>query len=722
MNLYNTDWKVTAFAKTRWDWVGSGDVKYDLPTFYARLAQDPDAIAQFNHPDPKGKGNFWTFTHYTKEADAQLNLFEYKVTGYLGTFQNCLDAGRHVSPTWNGDEHSATWGQSDAHTGIWAESKTREGLYRAFRERSTYSTLDANFELTYSANDSFMGSILPEDTAQLRMYAKLYDPDAEDLLSDVTIYSNNRKIVKQYKNINSNQLIIEEILDCADGDYFFLVANQKDGQQIVSAPIWVGETTRGTNFSPEITINGEIPETVSIHRPVTIPSATALDDSDGVRDVTIDVINSEGEVAVTGNTFTPDSYDDYFIRYRAKDSTGSTRVELKRITVDRSNMNADVIFGRFAPVASVGETVNKVGVNVVTDPSLTTAYLQYAPASEEGWDQAKTIMAEEATMQLEIASKMDAPDYEDPITDKPLRSHEFNLTGLTAGTKYKYRLGVSKNGSWTAEEYTFTTALPDGKVSLYLMGDLQVPGTEKSDYQPFNNMLAMLKEKEPNASVMVQLGDFVDNAAKYEYWESLNDFVLGDLDMLTSTMTGNHETYNDLNLAHSHTESIYSQSSTFTKMYNLPKNGSALGESNYSYDIGEMHIGGSVTESCYATGTVTTDTRNAGGVVGYGYNGTVVQNCIALNEKVNGNTFSNRVEGRVLSGNVATLVNNYGSPRVIVVSENQGLAATTTEKGATATLSQVRSQAFYADTLGWNFETAWQWDENGKRPVLQVTT
>ena len=71
MNLYNTDWKVTAFAKTRWDWVGSGDVKYDLPTFYARLAQDPEAIAQFNHPDPEGKGDFWTFTHYTKEADAQ---------------------------------------------------------------------------------------------------------------------------------------------------------------------------------------------------------------------------------------------------------------------------------------------------------------------------------------------------------------------------------------------------------------------------------------------------------------------------------------------------------------------------------------------------------------------------------------------------------------------------------------------------------------------------
>ena len=33
-------------------------------------------------------------------------------------------------------------------------------------------------------------------------------------------------------------------------------------------------------------------------------------------------------------------------------------------------------------------------------------------------------------MQLEAASELDAPGYENPITDKPLRSHEFDLTDL----------------------------------------------------------------------------------------------------------------------------------------------------------------------------------------------------------------------------------------------------------------------------------------------------
>lgn len=46
-----------------------------------------------------------------------------------------------------------------------------------------------------------MGSILPGDTTQFAMYAKLYDPDVGDPIDNVVIYSNNRKIVKQWDNV-----------------------------------------------------------------------------------------------------------------------------------------------------------------------------------------------------------------------------------------------------------------------------------------------------------------------------------------------------------------------------------------------------------------------------------------------------------------------------------------------------------------------------------------
>lgn len=129
---------------------------------------------------------------------------------------------------------------------------------------------------------------------------------------------------------------------------------------------------------------------------------------------------------------------------------------------------------------------------------------------------------------------------------------------------------------------------------------------------------------------------------------------------------------------------------------------------------------GSVTERCYATGNVTADSKNAGGIVGYGYTGTTVRNCIALNGKVDGNSYSNRVVGRIKSGHDPVLENNYGSIKVQVPGEQQGVAAADTEKGATASLAQLKSQAFYQETLGWDFDTIWKWDENGSRPVLQM--
>jgi hypothetical protein len=68
INVFNTDWKATARATEKGsvdgfaNKFGTGDLKHDLATFYARLKLDPDAIAQFNHPSRTSKGNFFDFT------------------------------------------------------------------------------------------------------------------------------------------------------------------------------------------------------------------------------------------------------------------------------------------------------------------------------------------------------------------------------------------------------------------------------------------------------------------------------------------------------------------------------------------------------------------------------------------------------------------------------------------------------------------------------------
>lgn len=120
INLFNAPW----FARTHgvgadgtWGW---SDIKYDLPTFYARLAQDPNAIAQFNHPRSSGNWSFNEFKHYNRDVDRNLNLMEYKSSNDFAIYTKALDQGWHVSPVFGGDEHKGNWGMVQPHvTGMW---------------------------------------------------------------------------------------------------------------------------------------------------------------------------------------------------------------------------------------------------------------------------------------------------------------------------------------------------------------------------------------------------------------------------------------------------------------------------------------------------------------------------------------------------------------------------------------------------------------------------
>ena len=164
-----------------------GDFILLLPTFYARLALDPDVIGQFNHPSPTGKGNFDGFNNLTRQADERMSLFEHKGASYDGQWQLALDSGWHLAPVFNGDEHSANWVTSNpALTGVWADEKSLDAVHRAMRERSMYSTLEQEHRLTaFAANDQMMGSVLSADTDALDVVVQAADPDASDSFTSV---------------------------------------------------------------------------------------------------------------------------------------------------------------------------------------------------------------------------------------------------------------------------------------------------------------------------------------------------------------------------------------------------------------------------------------------------------------------------------------------------------------------------------------------------------
>ncbi|MCT1398128.1 CehA/McbA family metallohydrolase [Paenibacillus sp. p3-SID867] len=574
INLFNAPW----FARTHgvgadgtWGW---SDIKYDLPTFYARLAQDPHAIAQFNHPRLSGNWSFNEFKHYNRDVDRNLNMIEYKSSNDFAVYTKALDQGWHVSPVFGGDEHKGNWGMVQPHvTGMWGDNLTREGLYEAMRNHRTYVSFDRNLEMAVSAKGQMMGAILPAKTKEIELKVRINDPDANDDLVKVVVYKNSGEILKEYRNISSNKFEKEVTLATKDGDYFIVRAFQADGEEAISAPIWIGDETRGTVHAPEITVHGQYPDTIKLGDQIEVLSASATDHRGQSLSVEAIVLNDKGEVAALNQHFKVDMYGDYFIKYVATDAQGNTRVELIRLLVDQQKLDADNILNEFQPMVNVGASEREVGVNLVTDKALETSYVQYKPESVATWDDAEVVQAEVSYFQAAYGDTYDKSNY------RVLAAHEANITDLDLGTKYDYRYGMSPTGPWSGS-YSFKTAPASEEAVMYVMGDLGVPDRNPESFQLFNNMLDVLREKNSNGQTVIQVGDLVENGGNMYAWDDVfKNIYNNDMGLVSAHIVGDRERATERKLV------------PFSGFFNLPKNGEgSYQETNYSFDYGDMHV------------------------------------------------------------------------------------------------------------------------------------
>lgn len=574
INLFNAPW----FARTHgvgadgtWGW---SDIKYDLPTFYARLAQDPHAIAQFNHPRSSGNWSFNEFKHYNRDVDKNLNTMEYKSSNDFAIYTKALDRGWHVSPVFGGDEHKGNWGMVQPHvTGIWADHLTRKGLYEAMRNHNTYVSFDRNLEMAVSAKGQMMGAILPANTKKINLKIQINDSDASDALDKVVVYKNSGEVVQEYHHIASNQFKKEVNLASSDGDYFLVRAFQADGEEAISAPIWIGDETRGTVHAPEITVQGQYPATLKLGDQVEVLSASATDNRGQSLPVKAIVLNDKGEVTVTDQHFKVDMYGEYYIKYAATDAQGNTRVELIRLLVDQQKLDADKILNEFQPIVNVGANEHEVGINLVTDKALETSYVQYKPVSKTTWDHAEEVQAKVSYFQAAYGDTFAKSNY------RVLAAHEANITDLELGTAYDYRYGISLTGPWSSS-YSFRTAPASEKSVMYVMGDLEVPDRNPASFQLFNHMLDVLRKKNPNGQTVIQVGDLVENSGNMSAWNDVfSNIYNNELGLISAHMVGDRELATERKLG------------PFAGFFNLPKNGEgSYRETNYSFDHGDMHI------------------------------------------------------------------------------------------------------------------------------------
>ncbi len=161
------------------------DPSYDtLAEFYAWLAAQPGAIAQFNHPFPDSDFNDFA---YDPAADAAIVLQEVGNGSrnlyftFEGEYLRSLYAGWHVGATNNGDTETPDWGADTPHrTGVVARALTKDNILEALRARRTFATEDRNLALALRAGDAWMGSTIPKAPA-ITFFVDVVDPDGESV-------------------------------------------------------------------------------------------------------------------------------------------------------------------------------------------------------------------------------------------------------------------------------------------------------------------------------------------------------------------------------------------------------------------------------------------------------------------------------------------------------------------------------------------------------------
>ena len=216
-------------------------VQLDFHEFFGTLTACPTCVGQFNHPGSE-PGQTWSDFAYQPEVDERLNLIEFNGEGdvWVHYFQ-ALDAGWHVSPMFNQDNHSADWGsKNDNRSGLYMPYLSRTGLYDALSNRRTFaSRADKNATIHMTTDmDCWMGSILKE-TGVAKLHVEADDPDAADGFTSIELYGPGAALLHEATCQGSTSCATDYDVITSGPTYVVAKALQDDGGELVSAPIWL---------------------------------------------------------------------------------------------------------------------------------------------------------------------------------------------------------------------------------------------------------------------------------------------------------------------------------------------------------------------------------------------------------------------------------------------------------------------------------------------------
>lgn len=219
-------------------------IQLDFHDFYQSLVDCPTCIGQFNHPGDPTDLN-WNGFEYFHDVDQRMNLFEFNSDPAWDLFFEALDAGWHVSPMYNQDNHSADWGtRNGRRSGFYLSDLAREDLRDAMLDRRSFMSYDKNASIKVTAMEAcWMGSILSGSLPQfITLEVEAFDRDTGDGFTTIEIYGPGKEILDTADCQGSEDCNAVFSFNVLDRTYFVARASQDDGDWLVSAPIWIERT------------------------------------------------------------------------------------------------------------------------------------------------------------------------------------------------------------------------------------------------------------------------------------------------------------------------------------------------------------------------------------------------------------------------------------------------------------------------------------------------
>lgn len=206
--------------------------KLTLENLYKKLFYMDDLICSFN---PKSNNlECFDYMKFSNYGDSIFTLMDItnrdsnsKSPFYLNLYNEALDNGWHISPI-----------STKFITKILATDLNKDSILNGLKNKRTYVTNNANLNLEFTINNSYMGAII-QNPSKLNFNISAIDSNYQNKIKKIYIISNNNKVLK---NIDCNSYLTKyefTLKEFEKYSYYYLIIMQENKKTTVSAPIWV---------------------------------------------------------------------------------------------------------------------------------------------------------------------------------------------------------------------------------------------------------------------------------------------------------------------------------------------------------------------------------------------------------------------------------------------------------------------------------------------------